>query len=379
MTDLEHLLRDTLTVHGNDAPDASGLLAGVHQRRRQRHRRRVQAGAALTAVTTVAALVTAGMLLTSHRQPSTVGNSTTTPAPAPTTSGTTPTSAGVPAGTQAVSLAGVEVFVPKAWKLNDERCGTPIADTAINDNGRVIPTCLIMQPHRLTVVRIERLSTSFGTLRASVATTTTTVDGQPARRGTGVLAQLLAPITSLVLPKQGVVVSVESPDPAAIQQILDSVRVVSVDANGCATAMPLFTVRGHPETLNSRLQVPASATTAVICRYSATTLAQSTPLTTSQRGTLAGILNALSVGVSHIKANSTMVTSSCADSAARGFVVQFAYPGKAALRIFVRIEGCGALFASDGTHTTKLNEQLIETLVGISGYDGNTPGPGQLQ
>jgi hypothetical protein len=117
----------------------------------------------------------------------------------------------------------------------------------------------------------------------------------------------------------------------------------------------------------------------VICRYSAGTLAQSTPLTSTQRGTLAGILNALPTGVSHVQADSTMVTSSCAAAAARGFVVQFGYPGRAAVRNSVRIEGCGPLFASDGTHTTKINEQLIETLAGVSGYDGTAPGPGQFQ
>jgi hypothetical protein len=284
-----------------------------------------------------------------------------------------------PAGTQAVSLAGVEVFVPKAWKLNDEQCGTPMHDTAINDNGRTLPACAPAQPRGLTVVRMDRLDTAFGTLRASVATTATTVDGQPARRGTGVPAQLLTPITALVLPQQGVVISVESPDQAAVQQILGSVRVVSVDANGCTTAMPSFAVGVQSEIVNSRLRVPTGAATAVICRYSASTLAQATPLTTTQRDTLAGILNALPTGVSHVKGDPAMVTSSCAAAAARGFVVQFGYPGRAGVRIFVRIEGCGPLFASDGTHTTKINEQLVETLAGISGYDGNPPGPGQFQ
>jgi hypothetical protein len=297
----------------------------------------------------------------------------------------------VPAGTQAVSLAGVEVFVPKAWTLNDERCGTPIADTAINDNGRVNPPCLISQPHKLTVVRIERLGEIFAKTRASVATTKTTVDGQPALRGTGVPNQMFTPITSLVLPKQGVVVSVESPDQAAVQRILGSVRVVSVDANGCTTAMPSFAVAVQSEIIGARLRVPPGATTATLCRYGADdappavpvrgTLAQSTPLTTTQRETLAGILNTLPVGVSHIATNLTSddPNLSCAVSAARGFVIQFGYPGRASLRIFVRVEGCDTVFASDGTHTTKLSEKLIQTLVGISGYDGNTPGPGQLQ
>lgn len=380
MTDLEQQLRDTLTEHGNDAPAASGLLTAVHQRRRQRHHRRAQAGAALTAATTVAALVTAGALVTGHRQPTAAVTHPTTPAASPTPTTTGPTAAaGAPAGTQAVSLAGVEVFVPKAWKLNDERCGTPIADTAINDNGRVLLLCGMLQPRGLTVVHIERLNTSFGKLRASVATTATTVDGQPARRGTGVPAQLLTPITSLVLPKQEVVVSVESPDQAAIARILGSVRVVSVDTNGCATAMPSFAVSVHPEIIGFRLRVPSGANTAAVCRYSAGTLAQSTALTTAQGGTLAGILNALPVGVSHLQANASMAKATCAQSAARGFVVQFGYRGRAAVHISVRVEGCGPLFASDGTYTKKLSEQLIETLVGISGYDGYTPGPGQLQ
>ena len=219
MSDLETLLRDTLVSHGREAPPGHGLLASIRAREsRRRHRTRLAAGSATVAVT--ATIITAAGLLDSKapNRPTAAGltSAPVTPGAARVslaTSPPTPRAGSTP--TRPVSFRGVQVEVPRAWKLNDLRCGTPVHSTAIIGAGPYQPYCSAIERQGLTVVRIEAVASTFGQLRATVATHAMTVDGQPALRGTGAVPGLKTRVTALVLSRQGVVISVESPRPGS--------------------------------------------------------------------------------------------------------------------------------------------------------------------
>lgn len=207
---MEDLVRETLAAHQAQAPDGTGLLDAVAQGTARRRRRGwLAVGAAAAAVTALIA-----------------GVVTVTSAGRPVTGALAPTGPGVPADAQAVTVHGVEVFVPATWKINKTRCGTPTEDTVIFDDGSAITSCAVRQPPGLTVVRLDSADGYPGRLRSAVATQPVTVDGHSGRRGSGTPAGTHTRLAVLVLPDSNMVVSVESPDPAVARRILDSTRVV---------------------------------------------------------------------------------------------------------------------------------------------------------
>jgi hypothetical protein len=211
MNPLEESVLDALETHASDAPDGLTLHEVVNSRIRRRIRRR---RAALAAGTCVVAAGAIGVALS-------VGGASDRVRPIQPAITT-------PAGTQGVSYLGVEVFVPSTWKIDATQCGTPIANTVVIEDGRPTLACAISHPKQgLTVVRITGIDTSLGAARAELATHQTVVDGSVARTGHGTPLGEPTAIDVVVLPTRGAVVSVESPDPAAAQQILASIRLVA--------------------------------------------------------------------------------------------------------------------------------------------------------
>jgi hypothetical protein len=359
MSRLEDVVRESLISHEEYLPDGVSLLHAV--RRRSARRRRRTWGAAAVALAAVA--TTAGVLLTR---------------PGPTTMLSTSVGRGVPAGTQPVSFHGVEVFVPEVWKLNDARCGTPQHDTVMVEDGGGDLFCLVPQPKGLTVVRLATTDSFSGRSRAAVATQPVTVDGKPALRGRGKPAGgTSAELAVLVLPDPGVVISVESPDPALAGQLLDSTRVSPMDTAGCVDRLSSL----HPRSTDGAASalVPGTPTNASICRYSAGWLLRSSALSTTPSQQLVGILNALPTGVSQPGPGVGQDPGTCEQDAQRGFVVPFTYSDDTIVKVYVHIGGCKDLSASNGARTTKINEPLVTFLTSAVGYDGGFPNPRELR
>jgi len=360
MNRLDNLVRDTLAARHYDGPDGRALLDAVHRRGARRRRARLGGLATAAAVIVAAAIAV----------PLTVGGSGGSP------SEVTATEPAVPAGMQAVSSHGVEFFVPQAWKINDTRCATPIHDTAIVEYGLAVRLCAFPQPPGLTVARIGAVDTPHGKEIAALATTATTVGGQPARRGVGTDPVTHAPLAVLVLPGPGVVVSVQSPDPAASQRILDSVRLAGVDAYGCpARAVSLDPPAASDRPGAARALVPGRPTGASVCRYSADRLVRSAALTRAELDRLAAILNALPAGPGQPANGGGEDAAHCAQDAHRGFVVHVRYARGPALTVTIRIGGCDRVWASNGSRTTEIDEPLVSFLGTHFGYDGGIAYP----
>ena len=365
MTPLEELLQRTFTAHENDGLDAIKIIEGVRQGL-ARQRRREKAFVWTLAITFFAAAVTVPLTL-AHRNPST-GRIAVAPTSGPA----------VPTGMQPVSFHGVEVFIPKQWEVNDTDCGTPVADTAIIEDGAPTTTCLIPQKPGLTVVRLVAADTQEGRLRASVATEQTQIDGYPAFRGIGTPRGESIRLAVLVLPDPGVVVSAESPDLTNGTRILNSAQVVPVDSAGCsALVSPLEPNHQSQREGSHTVLVPDTPWGASVCRYSGNWLATSVALTQTQMNTLRGILDALPEGTS-VPAGGEEAPDACAQDSQRGFIARFNFAAGEPLLVYVHIGGCDGLSASNGSRTTKISEQLVDFLTTIAGYDSGYPDPRSL-
>lgn len=221
-THLEDDVRAALHDRLGAAQPSAGFAARVHtavERRRRRVTGLSAVGAAFATIAVVGGVVVG---FDQHRGlPDAAGS------PIPSTVHSQSVTA-TPDGdeTQVVRYKGVTIDVPAAWKIWDVRCATPVHDTVLILDGRPIEACLFPQPPGLTVVTITSLDQPTAQDEASVATTDVLVDGLPGRRGVGVPPMSRTELHVLVLTANGVVISVESPDPERAERLLDSVHVV---------------------------------------------------------------------------------------------------------------------------------------------------------
>ena len=276
----------------------------------------------------------------------------------------------VPPGTQVVSYRGIEVFVPREWRIDATRCGTPVEDTVVLPGG-VIATCgLLSRPRDVTVVYLDPADDAVGRRLAASATTPAVVSGRPALRGRGT-PPVGQQVEREVLVVDGVVVSVQSPDTAAARRILDHVMVAEVDVNGCHRRASLLSTRvpssGAP-------LVIGSPTSVSLCRYGEGQLARSTALTHGEAARLLGLLRALPEGVSQPPGGAT--NRYCQKTVRRGFLVLLKEPQQ---QITVNISGCRDLGAARPGRSSRLSPELVQDLTRLGGYDTGFPDPRLLR
>lgn len=86
-----------------------------------------------------------------------------------------------PSGTRLVGIGHLAVAVPEEWGTNETRCGTPMKDTVVLDQGAI---CLAGIPRRTGIESVEILDGWWGGLgsRSDVETQSVEVAGQPAER-----------------------------------------------------------------------------------------------------------------------------------------------------------------------------------------------------
>lgn len=288
----------------------------------------------------------------------------------PTTT-STPSPSPVPPGTQAVSFHGVEVLVPAEWTINTVRCSSPIADTVIIEDGAPQPACASAQTPGLTVVRLMPIESFNSQAWSELATESVTVSGHPASRGTGMSERSQTELAVLLLPGPGVAVTVESPDPAYAEQLLDTVRAAAIDSVGCRDRLP--TLASQPDLSEADPLVPGSPTSASICRYTGGWLYRSAAVPTTDVDELVQILNALPLGVSTPGPGFFITPEACAEEPDRTFVIQLGYPDGSEVDVHVNLNGCKDIAATNGNRTTKLDAPLVDFLLGLVSYDGGFP------
>lgn len=181
--------------------------------------------------------------------------------------GPTPTPDGTPPaeGWRWESSLGVEVAVPEDWSVNDTDCNQTDAPTIVRSQGAV-NDCLTPEPPTKQIVEITREDHGRGeepAPPAELAVEEITIDGERAQRIEGTTPDGRAAGWLRFPGLDDVLVRARVHDQELLHRILDSVRVVDVDANGCAAARE--DMRAKPPRASTLL--PRAATSVSICFF----------------------------------------------------------------------------------------------------------------
>jgi hypothetical protein len=285
------------------------------------------------------------------------------------------------AGWRTISFHGVDVRIPRAWRIGAIECGTPMEDTAVLDVSSV-DLCLKRGPEQpVTVVWVARLGEGLRREAEVLATQSTMLDGTLVRRGSGPLPNGGTDAAVLLVPARDVAITVESPDSALATQILDTVRIRDADRNGCPArsapraAPPPPSVEAAGATL-----VPGAPISVLECRYADGWLEGSAPARTGAglEG-LVSLLNALPEGAVEappgFDGSCPPSQQGCTQSAPRTFVLTFSYGDGSQLPVDVRIAGPGDIQATNGLRSHRPSAELVFQLVERLGYDWGFPDP----
>lgn len=272
----------------------------------------------------------------------------------------------IPPDQQPVSFRGIEILVPATLSFNATHCGAAREDTVVQEDGPV-RACFLAQKPGLTVVRIEEFA---GDQVPGVVTRAVQLDGVPALRGVGTPIHHRGIQSVLAVPSRRVLIAVESPDTALRERIIDSARIVEIDSTGCPSTIespdpPPTDRRGATDSL-----VPDQPSGATICRYANTELHRSTRLDATETAAIQRILNGLAEG-----ASPTLAPCHATGDERNRYVVRFDYPSGPTLAVYSRIDGCEAMWASNGVRTTEVSKPLVDLLIAQVGFRGGSFSP----
>lgn len=279
-----------------------------------------------------------------------------------------------PSSTQLVSSGGLEIAVPRSWRLNDENCGTPLGDTVLfEDSGEAVPLCLVKEPAGLTVVNFEpdaylrQLAWSKAARHQVHLGSSSGVEGWvPATRST-------PPLLVLTVAAVPTIIAIESPVAARAASLMATVRVVRADDNGCLSHV----VSLEPSARAARpgaaaFLVPGSPTTASICSYSADWLGTSTRVSASSLPALISVMNALPEGSDQLdNAGSLRSRANCTREVEQFVVVRFSYVSGPPDVVYMHADGCSPasgpalipnLSASNGLRSGRLDYAVISAV-----------------
>jgi hypothetical protein len=345
MTDLEDLVRATLAERADDAPAPDRLAEAVRTRRHRSRRGRqalaVVAVAAATAAAVVIPLTVTGSAARRDRH-------VTTPAPLPR-----------PSNEQVIGFHGIEITVPASWKMNDLRCGTPIADTVIRDTGGSTH-CLIARPPKVNSV--ELTADLIGTVK-SIHQTSDVTNPHGVRLFSGEAGR----DTGVIIPTAGVVLFVNA-SPAMTQRILDSVRRVTTDWSGCKMhESQLKPVAPGPLPLKYQPYIIVPGPTSIaICHYEDNWLVSSTVTTGAAMANVVQTANTAPNEFVH-EAPHRGVYVPCATPVrlggerGTGFILWAHYPDGKARELWFQSD-CGALGITNGQRAGALTEGLARAI-----------------
>jgi hypothetical protein len=254
-------------------------------------------------------------------------------------------------------MHGLTVDVPAAWPVNAEACGTPQEDTVIVE-AYVVPACAAgRHPHVDSVtVRPYHRFVDPG-LRPTAGRA---IDGHAARVVTS------AGATTVLVPDLEAAVEIKTRSTDLAQRISDSVRVVTADAHGCEShrndTAKLPTGRA-PENLAARTAlVPANPASVTTCGYDESGLRVGATLTGAGARQLAATLNAAPRG------GSLNASRDCDDLlGAPSYVLTFTYDAAPDDTVWVRVDGCGVLGASNSSVVRQRTINVVDAVSKASG------------
>jgi hypothetical protein len=350
MNDLDELIRGTLRAHAVNAPTEL-TLGDVTQPDRDARwsRRRTLLAVAGVVAATAAAIVIPLSLTGSPGQRTPASSVGPAPSPAPR----------APAGEMLVGFHGVELAVPSTWKINDTKCGTPVANTVIRDEGDT-PACLRLGPvHFSSVELLDNTAASRPDLLGAHAVTNDNGVDYELGRLAG------QPGAAVIVPSVGVVVLIDTTTSAETRRVLASLTTPATDVTGCPmrqhTLSPPsdYTPPSGAE-LNTHM-IPADPTSITVCHYSDFWLESSTTTTGADQTSLIALANAARTGFVYAPV-STYSVDSCSDEVGTGYTLSARYSDKPTVMLWAHIGFCGPLGITNGVRNGALSEALAQAI-----------------
>jgi hypothetical protein len=344
MNDLEELVTATLHEHALEAPVGDNLAGAtrVLHRRRQRARLGMLATAAAFAVASGIAV------------PMVVSSSLSGPRPMH------------PVGhhpferMQRIAFHGIEFDVPASWAINATRCGTPIRDTVVRDQGGV-PLCGIRRPVDVQSVEVGDQPQRW------LMQPRSDIKRHLNFGGTVVLeARIGAHDLAVTIPGAGVGMDVIVSTRSLESKIVRSIRVVGTDDNGCVMRHPQLNPSTTPSNGDVATLVPPTTRSIAFCKYTEDWLTASTTLTGAAVTRFARVVDHLPPGLGHAPPNSylgTVCTDHTSSDWRSGFVLLLTGADGRRTTLWAHAGTCGALGITDGTAAGRLTARLVLALV----------------
>ncbi|HET8939297.1 MAG TPA: hypothetical protein VFN67_37890 [Polyangiales bacterium] len=161
------------------------------------------------------------------------------------------------------SSLGVEVAVPADWGINEITDGCLITDTAtvVRAPGMIFG-CESTEPVTKQLVEIKRERDLRSDDAASFRFEQVSVGTEPAERGEGVMPDGRAS-GRLRIPGIGVIIDARVKEIETLRTVFDSVRIVEVDHNACATSRASMTALPP----RAATFLPSSTNAVSVCGY----------------------------------------------------------------------------------------------------------------
>lgn len=167
------------------------------------------------------------------------------------------------------SSLGVEVAVPADWTINDTDCNQTDAPSVVRGQGAV-QDCLTAEPTTKQIIEI--MSDAWRDMKRpeDLTYSDVSVDGEPAELGEGKMPDGRA-AGWLHIPGLGAIVDLRVKEQDTLRKVLDSVRIVDVDHNACATLLAEM----HASAPKAKTLVPSDANALSVCWFEGGVLASS--------------------------------------------------------------------------------------------------------
>lgn len=296
---------------------------------------------------------------------------------------------------------GLTLDVPASWPLNASNCGAPLRNTVLLTGGDT-NLCLIRNPPRVSVVSFAHYPDAYLNGKVTVTNPTRTrvaIGGRRVTKITGTSAGDAGgahvakgdPIVVLLVPSLGISATIQSPDRGLVDRIAATAHFVRADANGClARRTDLGTLpTGRPPArpgADTEL-IPGRPERVAVCRYDYGGIERSTALTGAKLRGLVRTLDGLPTGLSVTPKSDYMASIVCTRERMHpnGFTVVATYRSGPAVTVWVRLETCNLLGASNGTHTGRRGGtdgplvNAMADLVDAPGWGRAEPAPGHYR
>jgi hypothetical protein len=262
------------------------------------------------------------------------------------------------------SSLGIELAVPADWSVNDTGCLQTDAPTIVRGTGSGLD-CFTPEPVTKQIVKIARETTDPRLLGKpgdensppeGLTTRDISIDGMPAQRAEGVTSAGRAS-GWLHIPSLGVIVTARVLEDETLQRIFDSVRMIQVDHNGCATSRADM----RPTPPAAETFMPAEPTALSICFVGQRDVLESSALIEGLDAMeLVGLLNHAKRGL-----NADVPETKCLreDDPPLADLMLIAQGDSDRALLQVSFSGCTHRGMTNGRSTAQLTETLLHAMM----------------